>query len=134
MNSRSCQKATLIRIRLTYAKPVWMLDGNIRESAEPAIPCGSPPQSRPREGSVDSAGRHRPVSWITLCNQLSPTASARRTAVFGAAADSLAVEEPAVPIWLIGACSAGDIGRQRPVPGAAAPSRAAIMACAAKWP
>jgi len=27
----------LIKIRLTYAKPVWMLDGNIRESAEPAI-------------------------------------------------------------------------------------------------
>jgi len=27
----------LIRIRLTYAKPVWMLEGNIRESAEPAI-------------------------------------------------------------------------------------------------
>jgi hypothetical protein len=25
----------------------------------------------------------------------------------GAAADSLAVEEPTVPIWLIGACSAG---------------------------
>jgi hypothetical protein len=49
-----------------------MLDGNIRENAEPAIPCGSPPQSRPREGSVDSAGKHRPVSWITSCNQLSP--------------------------------------------------------------
>jgi hypothetical protein len=37
VNSRSCQKATSIRIRLTYAKPAWMLDGNIRESAEPAF-------------------------------------------------------------------------------------------------
>ena len=72
-----------------------------------------------------------PGSWPA------PATGAVRTLAeppFGAAADSLAVGEPAVPIWLIGASSAGGIGRQRPVPGAAGRSKAAIMACAAKWP